>query len=81
MRHPARSRCIYADVRVTIVSLLVATLVVAFAPSALADARAEAAAKAATKKAQTDYKAMNYGTAATRLQKALTTCGTKRSRD
>lgn len=78
MRHPARSRCIYADVRVTIVSLLVATLVVAFAPSALADARAEAAAKAATKKAQTDYKAMNYGTAATRLQKALTTCGTKR---
>lgn len=64
--------------RATIVSLLVAALVVAFAPSAFADARTEAAAKAATKKAQTDYKAMNYGTAATRLQKALTACGTKK---
>jgi hypothetical protein len=60
------------------VPLVVAALVATFAPSAFADARAEAAAKAATKKAQADYKAMNYGRAATRLQKALTTCGTKK---
>jgi hypothetical protein len=65
-------------VRITFVSLLVATVVLTFSPSASADARAEAAAKAAAKKAQVDYKAMNYGTAATRLQKALATCGTKR---
>jgi hypothetical protein len=65
-------------VRITIVSLLVAALFVSFAPSAFADARAEAAAKAASKKSQADYKAMNYGTAATRLQKALATCGTKK---
>lgn len=64
--------------RATIVSLLLAAFFVAFARPAFADARAEAAAKAASKKALTDYRAMNYGTAATRLQKALATCGTKR---
>lgn len=76
--HRGGSRCIYASVRITLISLLVATLFLTFAPSAFADARAETAAKAAAKKAQADYLAMNYGTAATRLQKALKTCGTKR---
>src|ERR1700722_779428 len=74
---PTGARPVYVRlVRVALVSLLVGLAVATVAPSALADKRTEAAAKAAMKKAQGDYLGMNYGTGATRLQKALKACGT-----
>jgi hypothetical protein len=56
--------------------LLVALFTLTVQKAAFADARTEAAAKDALKKAETDYLGMNYGTGATRLQKALRACGT-----
>ena len=58
--------------------LVSGVLAVTFAPDALADARAEGAAKAAIKKAAVDYSALNYGTGANRLLKALRVCGETR---
>jgi hypothetical protein len=55
-----------------VVSALVSTT---FTHPALADARTEAAAKDAMKKAENDYLAMNYGSGAAKLQKALRACG------
>jgi hypothetical protein len=45
---------------------------------AAADPRVEAAANVALKKAESDYLAMNYGSAAARIDKALKACGTKK---
>ena len=64
--------------RPAIVTLLVGALAVTFAPDARADARAEGAAKAAIKKAASDYAALNYGTGANRILKALKVCGVAR---
>lgn len=63
--------------RPVVVSVLLAfaATLVTLAPDARADARTEAVAKAALKKAKADFKSMNYGTGATRLQKALRACG------
>src|SRR5579863_7961289 len=55
--------------------LLVALVTLTVGKPAFADAHTEAAAKDALKKAETDYLGMNYGTGATRLQKALRACG------
>jgi hypothetical protein len=63
-------------VRAAIVSVLVGLAATAVASPALADKRTEAAAKSAMKKAQNDYLAMNYGSGAARLQKAIHACGT-----
>jgi hypothetical protein len=65
-------------VRVFIGALLVALGVSLISRPALADPRTEAIAKAALKKAESDYLGMNYGTAATRIEKALKACGTKK---
>ncbi len=67
-----------SPVRSAIISSLVCALALTLSQDALADARTEAAAKAAIKKAAADFAALNYGTGAGRLQKALRACGDTR---
>ncbi len=62
-----------AAVRVAII-LCLSLASLAIAQPARADARAEAAAKEALKSAEADYVGMNYGSGASRLQKALKGC-------
>jgi hypothetical protein len=66
-------------VKASVVRAFAALATIAFlcvlSSPAWADARTEGVAKAALKKAQADFKAMNYGTGATRLQKAVKACG------
>ena len=62
-------------VRAAILTIVFALLTVTMARPALADARTEGVAKAALKKAEGDYLAMNYGTGAARIEKAMKACG------
>ncbi|HEY1696607.1 MAG TPA: hypothetical protein VGG39_30810 [Polyangiaceae bacterium] len=64
--------------RAALLTLLLALLATTFARPVLASPRTEGAAKAALKKAEGDYLAMNYGTGATRIEKAMKACGTNR---
>jgi hypothetical protein len=63
-------------VRAAILTLLFALLTcTSFVRPAFADGRTEGVAKAAMKKAESDYLAMNYGTGAGRIEKAMKACG------
>ena len=62
-------------VRAAILTLLFALLASTLSTSAFADPRTEGVAKAAMKKAEGDYLAMNYGTGAARIEKAMKACG------
>lgn len=61
--------------RAAILTLLFALLAATLSTSAFADPRTEGVAKAAMKKAEGDYLAMNYGTGAARIEKAMKACG------
>ena len=62
-------------VRAAILTLFFALFAGTVSRSALADGRTEGVAKATLKKAESDYLAMNYGTGATRIEKAMKACG------
>ena len=62
-------------VRAAILTIVFALLTVTMARPALADARTERVAKTTLKKAEGDYLAMNYGTGAARIEKAMKACG------
>jgi hypothetical protein len=65
-------------VRAAILTLLLALLASTVSLPAFADARTEGVAKATLKKAEGDYLAMNYGTGAARIEKAMKACGQKK---
>lgn len=70
-------RRLFAAPAIAAAGLSIASLL--FAPPASAlDKRAEAAAKDAIKRTAADFASGDYATAAARLQKAVTTCGTKK---
>ncbi|HEY6463830.1 MAG TPA: hypothetical protein VIY73_26855, partial [Polyangiaceae bacterium] len=73
---PAWDRCMKRPVRAALLTLLLALLATTYARPVLANPRTEGAAKAALKKAEGDYLAMNYGTGASRIEKAMKACGT-----
>ncbi len=64
-----------APVRAAILFVFLVLATTSVTRPALADARTEAAASAAMKKAESDYLAMNYGSGAAKLQKAIKACG------
>jgi hypothetical protein len=68
-------RCMKRPVRAAILTLLFALLAATLSTSAFADPRTEGVARAAMKKAEGDYLAMNYGTGASRIEKAMKACG------
>jgi hypothetical protein len=68
----------YRPVRAAILTLLFALLAATLSTSAFADPRTEGVARAAMKKAESDYLAMNYGTGAGRIEKAMKACGQKK---
>lgn len=67
-----------ATVRAAILTLFFALLASTLSTPALADPRTEGAARSAMKKAEGDYLAMNYGTGAARIEKAMKACGQKK---
>jgi hypothetical protein len=75
MDKDGKGRCMKRPVRAALLTLLLALLAATFSTSAFADPRTEGAAKAAMKKAESDYLAMNYGTGAARIEKAMKACG------
>jgi hypothetical protein len=62
-------------VRAAILFVFLVLATTSVARPAFADARTEAVAKDAMKKAESDYLAMNYGSGASKLQKAIKACG------
>src|SRR5579883_971956 len=73
-RRPCSERCMYGPVRAACVIVCIAATTALTRPAEAANARAEAAAQSALGKAESDFLAMNYATAAARLDKALRTC-------
>jgi len=75
MKHAVRAGAL--PIRLALAAgLALATTTIA-PPASAANARVESAAKRALEKAQNDYLAMNYGTGASKLNKALRACGAR----